>query len=59
MIIWDRADHLLKAERHFNDTNTYYEVQFGEDDLVKIVAVSNIIFTSLLSRTLLFSKECK
>lgn len=33
----DRTDYLLEAEKHLNDSNTYKEVKFGDNKLLKLV----------------------
>ena len=35
--VWDTLDYLAEAENHLEDNNTYRDVKFGDDDLVKLV----------------------
>ena len=37
MVVWDRKDYLLEAEKHLSDLNTYNEVKFVDNELVKLV----------------------
>ena len=51
VVVWDKLDYLAEAENHLNDSSTYQDAKFGDDDLVKLVEQSNKIFQKLLSQT--------
>ena len=55
----DRTDYLLEAEKHLNDSNTYKEVTFGDNKLLKLVKESNRMFKRFLLRKCISSEECK
>ena len=58
VVVWDRTDYLLGMEKHLSDSNTYKEVKFGDNELVKLVDESNRMFKKLFSKC--FSREeCK
>ena len=44
----DRTDYLLEAEKDLNDSNTYKEVKFGDNKLLKLVKESNRMFLKRL-----------
>ena len=63
VVVWDKADYLLEAEKHLSDLSTYKEVKFGDRELFKLVEESNEMFRRLLSKNFDFCqilpKECK
>ena len=44
VLVCDRTDYLLEAEKHLSDSNTYKEVKISDHELVKLVERSNIKF---------------
>ena len=50
VVVQDRTDYLLEVEKHLNDSNTYKEVKFSDNELVKLVQESNRMFKRLLSK---------
>ena len=44
MVVCDRTDYLLEAEKHLSDSNNYREVKFSDNELFKLVERSNIKF---------------
>ena len=44
VVVWDKLDYLAEAENHLNDSSTYQDAKFGDDDLVKLVEQSNKMF---------------
>ena len=50
VVVWDKLDYLAEAENHLKDINTYQDIKFGDDDLVKLVEKSNQMFKQLLSK---------
>ena len=60
VVAWDRTGYLIEVEKHLNDSNTYKEVNFGDNELVELVEESNnIIFKRFLSKKCTSSEECK
>ena len=57
--MWDRLDYLVEAENYLKDSNTYKDVKFGDDDLVKLVEQSNKMFKQLLSKQNISSSQFK
>ena len=50
VVVWDRTDYLQEVEKHLSDSNTYKEVKFGDNKLVKLVDESNRMFKRLFSK---------
>ena len=59
VVVWDKLDYLAEAENHLKDNNTYKDVKFGDDDLVKLVGTYNKMFKQLLSKQNISSSEFK
>ena len=59
MVVWDRIDYLLKAEKHLSNSSTCREVKFGNKELLKLVEESNKMFRRLLSKKCFLPEECK
>ena len=59
VVVWDRTDYLLEAEKHLSDSSTYKEVKFGDKELLKLVEESNKMFKRLLSKKCILPEECK
>ena len=59
MVVWDKLDYLAEVENHLKNNNTYKDVTFGDDDLVKLVRQSNKMFKQFLSKQNIFSSEFK
>ena len=59
VVVWDKLDYLAEAENHLRDKNTYKDVKFGDDDLVKLVEQSNKMFKQLLSKQNVSTSEFK
>ena len=53
VVVWDRADYILEAEKHLNDKRVYKEVKFNENVLTDLVEKSNEIFNRLCSHRLI------
>ena len=58
VVAWDRTDYLLEAEKHLSDSNTYKEVKFGDNELVKLVEEDNKMLKRLLSKKRISPGEC-
>ena len=59
VVVWDRADYILEAEKHLNDKRVYKEVKFNENILTGLVEKSNKIFNRLCSHRLISESELK
>ena len=59
MVVWDRADYILEAEKHLHDKQVYKEVKFNENILTGLVEKSNRIFNRLCSHRLISESELK
>ena len=57
VVVWDKLDFLAKAENHLKDNNTYKNVKFEYDDLIKLVEKSNKMFKQLHSKRNISSSE--
>ena len=57
MVVWDRADHILEAEKHRNDKQIYKEIKFNENIVTGLVEKSNKIFSCLCSHRLISENE--
>lgn len=44
VVIWDRMDYLLKAEKEFNNTSIYNSIRFKEKLLTGLVESSKNMF---------------
>ena len=59
VVVWDKLDYLAEAENHLKYNNTYKDVKFGDDDLIKLVEKCNKMFKQLLSKQNISSSEFK
>ena len=41
VVVWDRTDYLKEAKKHLSDSNTFKQVTFDDNELVKLAEVSN------------------
>ena len=57
MVVWDRADYILEAEKHLNDKQIYKEIKFNENIVTGLVEKSNKIFSCLCSHRLISENE--
>ena len=56
VVIWDRNDYILEAEKQLCDANVYKDVSFNENDLQELVGTSNQFFqTSNLKEKLVIN----
>ena len=47
VVVWDRADNILEAEKHLNDKRAHKEVEFNENDLTDLVEKSHKILAQV------------
>ena len=59
MVIWDRADYMLEAEKYLNDKRLSKEVKFNENILTDLVEKSNKVFNRLCNHRLMSESELK
>ena len=59
MVVWDRADYILEAEKRLHDKRLYKEVKFNENILTGLVEKSNKILNPLCSYRLISESELK
>ena len=48
VVVWDRTDYLIEVKKDLSESNTYKEVKFDGNELVKLVEVSNTLLKRLL-----------
>ena len=49
MVVWDQTDYLLEAKKHLSESNTYKEVKFDNNKLVKLMNQSDRMFKKVSS----------
>ena len=49
MVVWDQTDYLLEAKKHLSESNTYKEVKFDNNKLVKLMNQSDRTFKKVSS----------
>ena len=47
MVVWDRTDYLKEVERQLSDEKPYEEIKITVKDQVKLVEISNKLFSNL------------
>ena len=57
VVVWDKLDYLEETENHLKDNNTYKNVKFEDNDLVKLVEKNNKMFKQLHSKQKISSSE--
>ena len=48
VVVWNRTDYLIEVKKGLSESNTYKEVKFDDNELVKLVEVSNTLLKRLL-----------
>ena len=59
VVIWDRSDYIMEAEKKLNDKAVYKDVNFDKDLIPNLTGKSNRLFESLKRRQLITEKEFK
>ena len=59
VVVWDRYDYLVEAERLLSDTKVYRDVSNTENILSKLLETNNRMFSSLKRRGFLKEKQMK
>ena len=59
VVVWDRNDYVMEAEKQLSDANVYKDVSFNEKMLQDLVGTSNKLFQNLKSKGKISDKELK
>ena len=59
VVVWDRLDYLMEAEKQLKDRKVYQEVRFSENILTDLVEKSNTMFKNLRRKGIISEKELK
>ena len=59
VVVWDRNDYLMEAEKQLSDKNVYKDVNFNEKLIQDLTETSNKIFRILKDRGFITDKELK
>ena len=59
MIIWNRNDYLLEADKQLKDKNVYRDVEYNVNILKDLAEASNEIFSGLKRRGFITEKQLK
>ena len=57
VVVWNRTDYLLEAEKKLNDTSTYKNIEFKEKLLTDLVESSHKMFLGLNAKVLFGQKK--
>ena len=57
VVVWDRNDYLMEAEKQLSDKNVYKDVNFNEKLIQDLTETSNKIFRILKNRGFITDKE--
>ena len=59
VVVWDRNDHVLEAEKQLIDANVYRDVSNSKEILTKLSEASNKMFSSLRRKGFITEKLLK
>ena len=59
VVVWDRNDYVMEAEKQLSDANVYKDVSFNEKMLQDLVGTSNKLFQNLKSKGKISNKQLK
>ena len=59
VVVWDRKDYTLEAEKQLSDANVYKDVFCNEKNLHELVGTSNQLFQNLKSKGKISDKQLK
>ena len=59
VVVWDRKDYILEAEKQLSDANVYKDVFCNEKNLLEFVGTSNQLFQNLKSKGKISDKQLK
>ena len=57
VIVWDKLDYLMEAEKQLKDLKVYQEVKFSENILTDLVEKSNTMFKNLRRKGVISEKN--
>ena len=57
VVVWDRTDYLIEAKKDLSNSNTYKEVKFDDNELVKLAEVSNTLLKRLLLKKYISQRQ--
>ena len=59
VVVWERNDYLMEAEKQLSDKNIFKEVKFNKKSIQDLTETSNKIFRNLTNGGLITDKELK
>ena len=59
MVIWDRNDYLLEAEKQHKDKKVYRDIEYNINVLKDLAEASNEMFSGLKRRGFIIEKQLK
>ena len=59
VVVWDRNEYILEAEKQISDANVYKDVSFNKKNLQELVGTSNQLFQNLKSKGKISDKQLK
>ena len=59
VVLWDRNDYVMEAEKQLSDANVYKDVSFNENILQDLVGTSNKLFENLKAKGKISKKQLK
>ena len=59
VVVWDRNDYVMEAEKQLSDANVYKDVSFNEKMLQDLVGTSSKLFQNLKSKGKISDKQLK
>ena len=59
VVVWDRNDYVMEAEKQLSDANVYKDVSFNENILQDLVGTSNKLFENLKAKGKFSEKQLK
>ena len=57
VVVLDRTDYLIEAKKDLSNSNTYKEVKFDDNELVKLAEVSNTLLKRLLLKKYISQRQ--
>ena len=57
VVVWDRTHYLIEAKKDLSNSNTYKEVKFDDNELVKLAEVSNTLLKRLLLKKYISQRQ--
>ena len=57
VVLLDRTDYLIEVKKDLSNSNTYKEVKFDDNELVKLAEVSNTLLKRLLLKKYISQRQ--